>query len=111
MRKQSKKISKKPQKLLFSNTNILYTYADKINLDLDVGTIRETYFVNCFKNIYYSDIGDFTVDGLVFEVGGKNKTFSQIKDVNDSYLALDIDFTSNDRKIPLWLFSFIKDRK
>ena len=40
-------------------------------------------------------------------VGGKNKTFSQIKDVKNSYLALDIDFTSNDKKIPLWLFSFI----
>lgn len=69
MRKFSKKISKKPQKLLFSNTNILYAYANKINLDLDIGVVRETYFVNCFKNIYYSDIGDFKVDNYIFEVG------------------------------------------
>ena len=107
MRKFSKKISKKPQKILFANTNILYAYADKINLDLEIGTVRETFFVNCFNEVYYSDIGDFKVDNYIFEVGGKNKTFSQIKDIKDSFLAIDIDFTSNDRKIPLWLFSFL----
>jgi len=108
MRKFSKKISKKPQKLLFSNSSILYTYANKINLELNIGVIRETYFVNCFKNIYYSDIGDYKVDKYIFEVGGKNKSFNQIKDLNNGYLAIDIDFTSNNRKIPLWLFGFIK---
>ncbi len=107
MRKKSHKISKKPQKLLFSNTNILYAYADKINLELDIGVVRETYFVNCFKNIFYSDVGDFIVDNYIFEVGGKNKSFSQIKDLDSGYLAIDIDFTSNDRKIPLWLFGFL----
>jgi predicted AAA+ superfamily ATPase len=108
MRKQSKRISKKPQKLLFSNTNILYAYADKINLELDIGVIRETFFTNCFSNIYYSDIGDFVIEDKIFEVGGKNKSFTQIKDIKNSYLAIDIDFTTNDKKIPLWLFSFIK---
>ncbi len=107
MRKKSKKLSKKPQKLLFSNTNILYAYANKINLDLDIGVVRETYFINCFKDIYYSDIGDFQHQEYIFEVGGKNKTFSQIKDVKKRFLAIDIDFTSNEKKIPLWLFSFI----
>jgi len=111
MRKWSKKISKKPQKLLFSNTNILYAYAEKIDMELDVGVVRETFFVNCFKKIYYSDVGDFRVDDKIFEVGGKNKSFSQIKDLSSSYLALDIDFSSNDKKIPLWLFSFIKNKE
>ncbi len=108
MRKFSKKISKKPQKILFANTNILYAYADKINLDIDIGVVRETFFVNCFENIYYSDIGDFKVDKHIFEIGGKAKSFSQIKDIKGSYLAIDIDFTPNNNKIPLWLFSFIK---
>jgi len=49
MHKESKKTSKKPQKLLFANSNILYSYADKIDLELDIGVVRETYFVNCFK--------------------------------------------------------------
>jgi predicted AAA+ superfamily ATPase len=108
MRKKSKKMSKKPQKLLFSNTNILNAYANKINQELDVGVVRETYFVNCFEEIHYSDVGDFVVDANIFEIGGKNKTFSQIKDLENGYLALDIDFTSNDKKIPLWLFSFLE---
>jgi len=108
MRKYSKKISKKPQKLLFSNTNILYAYAKKLDLDPDVGVVRETFFVNCFKKIYYSDIGDFRVGDYIFEIGGKNKSFSQIKDMKNGYLAVDIDFTINDRKIPLWLFGFMK---
>ena len=107
MRKKSLKISKKPQKLLFSNTNILYSYANKIDLDLDIGVVRETFFVNCFDNIYYSHIGDFIVNDTIFEVGGKNKSFKQIKDTNNSYLAIDIDFSSNNNKIPLWLFGFL----
>lgn len=107
MKKEAKKISKKPQKLLFSNTNILYSYGKKFATEIDIGTVRETFFVNCFENIFYSDIGDFTVDGNVFEVGGRNKDFSQIKDIQNSYLALDIDFTTNDKKIPLWLFGFM----
>jgi hypothetical protein len=45
-------------------------------------------------------------DGNIFEVGGRNKDFSQIKDTPKSYLVLDIDFTTNDKKIPLWLFGF-----
>ncbi len=108
MRKASNKVSKKPQKILFANSNILYAYADKINLELDIGTIRETFFVNCFENIFYNDIGDFKVDKYIFEIGGKNKTFSQIKDKKNSFLAIDIDFSSNNNRIPLWLFSFIK---
>ncbi|MDQ7044806.1 MAG: AAA family ATPase [Sulfurimonas sp.] len=110
MRKKSTRMSKKPQKLLFSNTNILYAYANKIDLDLDIGTIRETYFVNCFENCYYSDIGDFVVNDIIFEVGGKNKSFTQVRDLENSYLAIDIDFSTNDKKIPLWLFSFIKEK-
>jgi len=104
MRKYSKKISKKPQKLLFSNTNILYSYSKKFDLEVEIGTLRETFFVNCFENIFYSDIGDFKVGEYIFEVGGKSKSFSQIKDVSNSYLAVDIDFTTNDKKIPLWMF-------
>ena len=76
-------------------------------IDLDIGVVRETFFVNCFDNIYYSDIGDFIVDETIFEVGGKNKNFKQIKDIKNSYLAIDIDFSSNDKKIPLWLFGFL----
>jgi predicted AAA+ superfamily ATPase len=59
IKKYSKSISKKPDKLLFNNTNILYTFADEFGVEVDIGTVRETFFVSCFENIYYSDIGDF----------------------------------------------------
>jgi len=108
MRKQSKHLSKKPQKLLFANTNILYSYSKKYEIEVDTGTLRETFFVSNFDTIFYSDIGDFKVGEYIFEVGGKSKDFSQIKDVTNSFLALDIDFTTNDKKVPLWLFGFMK---
>jgi hypothetical protein len=78
-----------------------------LKISTDIGTIRETYFVNCFSDIYYSTIGDFKVDNIIFEVGGKNKSFDQIKDIKNSYLALDIDTTTSKYKIPLWLFGFL----
>jgi uncharacterized protein len=108
MKKFSAKISKKPQKLLFSNTNILYSMSKKYAILCDIGTVRETFFTSCFDTIYYSDIGDFQVQEYIFEVGGKNKSFEQIKQADKSYLVIDIDFTTNNKKIPLWLFGFLE---
>ncbi len=107
IRKFSKNISKKPDKLLFGNTNLLYTFADEFGVEVDIGTVRETFFSSCFEKIYYSDVGDFIVDDKIFEIGGKNKTFKQIKDIPNSYLAIDTDYTMEKNKIPLWLFGFL----
>jgi hypothetical protein len=52
--------------------------------------------------------GDFIVnDRHVFEIGGKSKTFRQIKGIPDAYLALDHIENGLDAKIPLWLFGFL----
>ncbi len=107
IKKYSKTISKKPQKLLFGNTNLLYTFADEFGIELDIGTVRETFFASCFKNIYYSDVGDFKVDNYIYEIGGKNKNFKQIKDIENSYLVIDTDYSMEKNKIPLWLFGFL----
>jgi predicted AAA+ superfamily ATPase len=107
IKKYSTRISRKPAKLLFDNTNILHAYADEFGMDVEVGTIRETFFASCFSDIYYSDIGNFRVKDTFFEIGGRNKTFKQIKDVQKSYLVIDIDYTTDVRKIPLWLFGMI----
>ncbi len=64
---------------------LLYTFADEFGVEVDIGTVRETFFVSCFESIYYSDVGDFIADGIIYEVGGKNKKFKQIKDVKDSF--------------------------
>ena len=43
----------------------------------------------------------------MFEVGGKNKTFDQIKDVPDSFLAVDETEVGFANRIPLWMFGLI----
>jgi len=105
--KYSAKQTKKPAKIFFKNTNIHSALSQDLQIASDIGTVRETYFVSCFQNIYYSQIGDFRVNDCIFEVGGKNKSFSQIKDIKNSYLALDIDTGIAKNKIPLWLFGFL----
>jgi hypothetical protein len=62
-----------------------------------------------FQNdVTYPASGDFMVnEKFVFEVGGKNKNKEQIKEVKNSFLALDdIEIGVGD-KIPLWLFGFL----
>ena len=39
--------------------------------------------------------------------GGKNKSFKQIKDIEDSYIIADDIEIGNGNKIPLWLFGFL----
>lgn len=107
LKKQSTKQSKKPEKIYFQNTNILHTLANDQKIESSPGTIRETFFVNCFEDIYYSDIGDFIADNIVYEVGGKNKNFTQVKDIKDSYLVIDVDTTTHRHKIPLWMFGLL----
>lgn len=106
----------KPEKLFMQNTNISYA----ITASLDTGSAREAFFVNQIKNALSSQTrllddrifsvkkGDFLVDNkYTFEVGGKNKDFSQIRDVKKSYLALDDIEVGYGAKIPLWLFGFM----
>jgi len=97
----------KPDKIYLNNTNQLFAMCDKQMK----GTIRETFFANQVGNmhaIHSSDRGDFIVeDRYTIEIGGKNKSFNQIRDIENSYLAVDDDFTANPNKIPLWLFGFM----
>ncbi len=98
----------KPEKIYFENSNLIYTLSSG---SIDSGNVRETFFINQLKSTHqvnYTDQGDFLVDGNYhFEVGGKNKSWNQIKDLNDAFLALDgIEFGFRD-KIPLWMFGFL----
>ena len=97
----------KPAKLYLHNPNLYYAYCK----DAKKGTVRETFFVNTLSQghqVNYSKIGDFLVDDhYLFEIGGKNKTFKQIKDEKNSYVvADDVELGFGD-KIPLWLFGFL----
>lgn len=98
----------KPDKIYFENPN--FTYALQANAN--IGAVRETFFINQIRNsggdVHLAEKADFLVNGkYVFEVGGKNKGFDQIKDLPKSYLALDEIETGFGKKIPLWLFGFL----
>jgi len=60
------------------------------------------------KGVFSAPKGDFYLEQkYLCEVGGKNKTFKQIKDVPNSFLALDEMEIGFGAKIPLWLFGFL----
>ena len=59
-------------------------------------------------SILYRRRGDFKVGEYLFEIGGKHKSFKQIKDEKNAYVVVDTDYTTDERKIPLWLFGLIK---
>lgn len=97
----------KPDKVFLNNTNLMYVVCPSVN----VGGMRETFFFNQLSVNYAINIppkGDFLVDGkLLFEVGGKNKTFEQIADVENSFIAADDIETGFKNKIPLWMFGIL----
>ena len=101
-----KKISK-PAKIYLNNTNLLYAYCD----ESEKGTIRETFFANQVSSKFKLNVsksGDFLVNKkYLFEIGGKNKSFTQIKDVQNAYVAADDMEIGFGNKIPLWLFGFL----
>jgi len=110
----SMKAFDKPEKIYLANTNLMYTS------NPEIGNVRETFFMNQLSNYYlqgktfpnlgiYSDTkGDFYLEKKYScEVGGKNKGFKQIKDIPNSFLALDNIDLGYGKSIPLWLFGFL----
>ncbi|MFZ4105138.1 ATP-binding protein [Flavobacterium sp.] len=98
----------KPNKIYLENTNLQYALSpDQAN----IGNIRETFFLNQVSvqhKLEYIDESDFLVDHqFIFEVGGKSKNDKQIKNIKQSYLALDDLEYGIANKIPLWLFGFL----
>lgn len=100
-------IFSKPQKLYLNNPNLSFSYCQSN----DIGTIREQFFLNMLSQRYdisYPKLGDFLVDDkYIFEVGGKDKSFKQIKDIDHSYIAADNIEIGFGNKIPLYLFGFL----
>ena len=104
--KSVKKLSS-PDKLYLDNPNFMYALSDRP----EIGTIRETFFYNQLSRVCkvnYPTKGDFLVnEKYLFEVGGAGKSFEQIKDVENSFLAIDGVEFGRGNKIPLWLFGFL----
>lgn len=98
----------RPKKIYCDNTNIMYSMTEKV----ERGTVRETFFLNQMRSaghqVTYPKQGDFEVDEKdLFEVGGRNKKFDQIKDLPNSFLAIDDEEVGWNQHIPLWMFGLM----
>ena len=97
----------RPDKIYINNSTMMYALSPRV----DTGTLRETFFMNQLSQrheVRYPKAGDFLVDRkYLFEVGGKSKTFDQIKDIPDSYLAVDNTEMGHRNRIPLWMFGLL----
>ncbi|SFV61814.1 ATPase component BioM of energizing module of biotin ECF transporter [hydrothermal vent metagenome] len=97
----------KPAKLYLNNPNLNNCYCQ----ESEIGTIREEFFFNMLSlehKLLYPKKGDFLVnEKYIFEIGGKNKSFSQIKKIPNSYVVADNIEMGFGNKIPLWLFGFL----
>jgi predicted AAA+ superfamily ATPase len=95
----------KPEKIYLNNTNLHFCYCEK----QEIGTIREVFFASMFEDceIYVPKQGDFMVNGYIFEIGGKNKTKKQIKNIENSFVIKDDIEIGNKNTIPLWIFGFL----
>lgn len=97
----------KPEKLFLDNTNLLFS----LSRNTQEGTLRETFFAHQLSHsheLLCPDSGDFLVDDkYVFEVGGKGKTFKQIRNIKNSFIAYDNMEIGLGHKIPVWLFGLM----
>lgn len=100
-------IISKPEKMYLDNTNLFSIFCNNSK----IGTIRETFFASSVSynhNINYPKSGDFVLDEkYIFEIGGKDKNFKQLKNAEHGYVVADDIEIGVDNKIPLWLFGFI----
>ncbi len=101
-------IIKKPEKIYLDNPNMFKVLCQTP----DIGTLRESFFsgivCNAEHSITASKKGDFIVDDkYTIEVGGKSKSFKQIKNMENSFVVADDIEVGSGNKIPLYLFGFL----
>lgn len=97
----------KVDKVYLDNTNLAYNLAGE---NQNKGNVRETFFLNQLKldqQVRPSMLGDFRVDELEFEVGGKDKGIKQIKTAQKGYLVKDDIEKGYLNTIPLWHFGLM----
>jgi len=98
----------KPDKIYLENTNLQFAFSAE---NSNKGNLRETFFINQLEKqhkVEYIDKGDFLIDDTyTFEIGEKNKTKKQIKEVSNSHVVLDNLEYGTSNRIPLWMFGFL----
>jgi hypothetical protein len=97
----------KPEKIFLNNTNYLYALSQK---EPEKGNVRETFFNSIMKvghHINSSNSVDFLVNNeLYFEIGGKNKSRKQVKELDIWIVKDDLEYPAG-KSLPLWAFGFL----
>lgn len=94
----------KVDKLFPDNPTLLTVLAGN---NPNIGNLRETFFYNQLRvnyDIVASKISDFRIGDATFEIGGKNKTQKQIRDVQKGYVVKDDIEYAHSNVIPLFMF-------
>jgi len=97
----------KPEKIFLNNSNLM----NNLSLNVNTGNLRETFFFNQLSKqnkVNASKITDFYInEKYSFEIGGKNKAQTQIKNIKNAFIVKDNIEIGASNVIPLWLFGFL----
>ena len=97
----------KPEKVYLNNTNLAYALASDTT---NKGNLRETFFASQLSVDHKVNLprqGDFLVDDkIIFEIGGRNKSSKQIKELPNSFIVAD-DWDYPVTVLPLWVFGML----
>lgn len=110
--KSGSSLLKQTEKIYLHNPDVYCAITSEVGREFNTGTLREIFFLRMLKDagyrVSYSKEGDFEVDSMVFEIGGKNKTRKQIRNnLHKSYLVKDDILYGRNNEIPLFAFGFL----
>lgn len=99
------------KKVFLDNTNLYASLRHSLAVPTEIGTVRELFLLNQLQNAglapTYSSQGDFELNGMMFEVGGRNKSRKPLAPKKHSYLVLDNILSAQKGVIPLYVFGFL----
>ncbi len=97
----------RPEKIYLENTNYMYAHSD----DADIGNVRETFAANSLSKYHFITAprqGDILVNHkYLFEIGGRSKKRTQIKNISDAFVVADNILHGNKTTIPLWILGLM----
>ncbi len=101
---------RKTKKIMFELTAFLQYFSDNLNTENTIWSIRESCVIsmlNKFWKVFYPEKWDvlfiYDKNKYVFEIWWKNKTFKQIKNIENFFLIKDDMEIAKEREIPIWL--------
>lgn len=100
------------EKIYLNNSCLMYALAHNTGKQENIiGLAREAFVLSHLTDSnykpYYTKFGDISCDGLIFEIGGKNKDYTQVRNIKNAYLAKDDFLYKTNTSMPLFLFGLL----